>query len=289
MKLMTFRRPDGTIGHGRIAENGVVEDTGHGDLREVICGGEDPNAPVQERHKLADVQILAPVLNPPKVMCVATNYQDHIVEGGGERVDPARVSPKIFLKPATTIVGDDATYEIPEISAEADWEAELCIIIGKTARGINESEALEHVFGYAASNDISLRSLRVGYERDMNPWAGFFDWLEGKWSDGAAPVGPWVVTADEVTDPQDIPVRLSVNGELRQDGTTADMIHTCAQIIAFASRLCTLQPGDLILTGTPSGVGAATGTFLADGDVMVADLGPLGTLTTRVRMAVRAN
>ncbi|QDW30629.1 fumarylacetoacetate hydrolase family protein [Arthrobacter sp. KBS0702] len=283
MKLITFRRPDGTIGHGRLVNDSLVEDTGDGDLSSVVASGEDVNAAARATYELAELNLLAPVLAPPKVLCVATNYQEHIVEGGGERVDPARVSPKIFLKPATTIIGDGATYEIPEISTEADWEAELCIVIGKTAKGISEAEALDYVFGYAASNDISLRSLSVGYERDMNPWAGFFDWLEGKWSDGSAPIGPWIVTADEVPDPQDIPVGLSVNGEPKQKGTTADMIHTCAQIIAFASRLCTLQPGDLILTGTPAGVGATTGTFLNDGDVMVADLGPVGRLTTLVR------
>lgn len=289
MKLITFRRPDGTIGHGRLVNDSLVEDTGDGDLSSVVASGEDVNAAARATYELAELNLLAPVLAPPKVLCVATNYQEHIVEGGGERVDPARVSPKIFLKPATTIIGDGATYEIPEISTEADWEAELCIVIGKTAKGISEAEALDYVFGYAASNDISLRSLSVGYERDMNPWAGFFDWLEGKWSDGSAPIGPWIVTADEVPDPQDIPVGLSVNGEPKQKGTTADMIHTCAQIIAFASRLCTLQPGDLILTGTPAGVGATTGTFLNDGDVMVADLGPVGRLTTLVRRSTVPN
>ncbi len=283
MRLSTYRRPDGTVGHGRVVDDGTrVEDLGDGDLLPVVAGDESPDAPARASYAWKDVTVLAPLLGPPKVLCVATNYQEHIVEGGGERVDPDRVSPKIFMKPSTSVIGDGATYEIPEISAAADWEAELCVVIGTGGRGIDEERALDHVFGYAASNDISLRSLAVGYDRDVNAWAGFFDWLEGKWSDGAAPIGPWILTADEVPDPQDLPVRLTLNGELKQDGSTADMIHDCRRLVAFASRLCTLQPGDVILTGTPAGVGATTGTYLTDGDVMVVDLGPVGRLTTHV-------
>jgi 2-keto-4-pentenoate hydratase/2-oxohepta-3-ene-1,7-dioic acid hydratase in catechol pathway len=283
MRLSTFRRPDGTVGHGRVTgDDNRVEDIGDGDLLAVVSGNEHADGPARATHAWEDLTVLAPVLAPPKVLCVATNYQEHIVEGGGDRVDPTRVSPKLFMKPPTSVVGDGATYEIPEISAAADWEAELCVVIGTSGRAVSEADALSHVFGYAASNDISLRKLAIGYDRDVNAWAGFFDWLEGKWSDGAAPIGPWILTADEVPDPQDLPVRLTVNGELKQDGTTADMIHDCRQLVAFASRLFTLQPGDVILTGTPAGVGATSGTFLTDGDVMVADLGPLGRLTTYV-------
>lgn len=282
MRLCTFARPDGTVAHGRVVGDSV-EELGDGDLLAIVSGTEPADGPARASHTWSELTVLAPILAPPKVLCVATNYQEHIAEGGGERVDPQRVSPKFFMKPSTSVIGDGATYEIPEISAAADWEAELCVVIGTGGRSISESEALSHVFGYAASNDISLRKLAIGYDRDVNAWAGFFDWLEGKWSDGAAPIGPWLVTADELPDPQDVPVRLSVNGELRQDGSSADMIHSCAQLVAFASRLCTLQPGDVILTGTPAGVGATTGTFLQDGDVMVADLGPLGKLTTHVK------
>ena len=283
MRLSTYRRPDGSVGHGRVVDDGAhVEDLGDGDLLAVVSGEEPADGAARASYAWDDLTILAPVLAPPTVLCVATNYQEHIVEGGGDRVDPTRVSPKMFMKPPTSVIGDGATYEIPEISAAADWEAELCVVIGTAGRAITEERALDHVFGYAASNDISLRKLAVGYDRDVNAWAGFFDWLEGKWSDGAAPIGPWILTADEVPDPQDLPVRLSVNGELKQDGTTADMIHDCRQLVAFASRLFTLQPGDVILTGTPAGVGATTGTYLTDGDVMVADLGPVGRLTTYV-------
>lgn len=143
------------------------------------------------------------------------------------------------------------------------------------------------MFGYATSNDLSLRALdRIGFERDTeNPWVGFFDWLEGKWADHSAPVGPYLVTTDEIVDPQNLAISLELNGEIRQHASTAGMIFSCAELVAFASRLCTLRPGDIILTGTPSGVGAITSTFLKDGDEMVAEVEGLGRLVTPVRSA----
>ncbi len=279
MKLVTFRKADGTVAHGRLDDTTITE-LGDGDLLALVGG-----AAGEERgtHPVESVTLLAPLLAPPKVLCAATNYQEHIIEGGGEPYDKSKVSPKMFLKPHTSVIGPGEAFEIPEISAAADWEAELCVVIGKEARGVSADDALSYVFGYTASNDISLRKLAIGYERDMNPWAGFFDWLEGKWADGAAPIGPWLVTADEVDDPQALPISLTLNGEVRQKATTADMIFTVAELVAFCSRLCTLVPGDVILTGTPSGVGATTGEFLSDGDVMVVDMGPLGQLETPVR------
>lgn len=185
------------------------------------------------------------------------------------------------------IAGPDDVFVIPEISAAADWEVELAVVIGRGGRNILVDRALSHVFGYATSNDLSLRALdRIGFERDTsNPWVGFFDWLEGKWADHSAPVGPYLVTADEVPDPQTLEISLRLNGEVRQQASTADMIFSCAELIAFASRLCTLRPGDIILVGTPSGVGATTGTSLKDGDVMVAEVEGLGQLVTEVHSA----
>lgn len=280
MKLCTFIRPDGTIGHG-VVDADTVHDRGDGDLAGIVAGaalgGERSAYPIDS------VDVVAPLLSPPKLVCAATNYQDHIVEGGGERVDKSRVSPKLFLKPATCVIGTKQTFVVPDISTTPDWEAELAVVIGRTARQVSVEDALDHVFGYMVSNDISLRTLDVGYERDTdNPWVGFFDWLEGKWADGAAPLGPWLVTADEVADPQDLTVRLSVNGAVRQEASTAEMIFTCAELIAFCSRFMTLTPGDVILTGTPAGVGAATGDYLQDGDVMITEIDGLGRLVTPV-------
>ncbi len=286
MKLLTYRTASGEVRHGRLSddESGVI-DWGTGDLSGVVGGTERPSAATTAVADLADVTVLTPLLHSGKILCVATNYQEHIVEGGGTRVDPTRTSPKLFTKPDSALAGTGEPFLIPEISTKADWEAELAVIIGKECRGISADVALDYVFGYAASNDLSLRSLdQMGFERDTeNPWVGFFDWLGGKWADGSAPVGPYLVTADEVPDPQNLTLSLHLNGEVRQQSSTSAMIFGCAELIAFASRLGTLRPGDIILTGTPSGVGATTGTYLTDGDVMVVEVQGMGKLVTPVR------
>jgi 2-keto-4-pentenoate hydratase/2-oxohepta-3-ene-1,7-dioic acid hydratase in catechol pathway len=156
-------------------------------------------------------------------------------------------------------------------------------VVGTTAQDVPTDKALDVVAGYMTSNDVSARSLDYGVERDTDDRAvWFFDWLAGKWFDGFAPLGPWLVTADEIPDPQDLTVDLEVNGKLRQHGSTKDMIFSVTELIAHASRITTLRAGDVIMTGTPAGVGAATGTYLRSGDVMAATIGPLGTLVTPV-------
>lgn len=288
MKLLTYRRADDTIGHGRLTDAGTaIIELGDGDLAAIVASGSLPadSDPAAATIELADVTVLTPLLAPGKIICAATNYQEHIIEGGGTPVNKARTSPKLFNKFDTAIAGPEDVFEIPEISAAADWEVELAVVIGKQGRGIAVQNALEHVFGYATSNDLSLRALDgIGFDRDTeNPWVGFFDWLEGKWADHSAPVGPYLVTTDEIPNPQTLAIRLELNGEMRQRASTADMIFSCAELVAFASRLCTLRPGDIILTGTPSGVGASTSTFLRDGDVLVAEVEGLGRLVTPVR------
>lgn len=279
MKLVTYE-VDASVRHGRLTD-GRIEELGDGDLSGLVAGSPADGLP-RATYPEGEVRILAPLVSPPKVLCVAANYQEHITEGGGQPVDKTRLAPKMFLKPATAIAHPGDAFVIPEISSAADYEAELCAVIGRRARGVTPGDALSYVYGYTTSNDISLRSLAMGYDRDIAGNVGFFDWLEGKWADGSAPIGPYLVTADEVGDPQRLPIRLSVNGEVRQESTTAEMIFTVAELVAFCSRLCTLVPGDVILTGTPSGVGAASGRFLTGGDVMVAEVGPCGRLVTQV-------
>ena len=289
MRLCSYRTSTGELRHGRLGEDRVIDDLGPGDLAALIAGdraGQAGGPGTGDRLPLDSVTLVAPLLAPPTILCAASNYQAHIDEGGGQLIDPARTSPKIFTKPHTSIAGPGDVFVIPEISAGADWEAELTVVIGRGGRGIAVEDALDHVFGYTVGNDISLRSLSLGFERDTeNAWVGFFDWLEGKWADGAAPIGPCIVTADEIPDPQSLELSLTVNGEQKQRASTAGMIHSCAELIAFCSRLCTLSPGDVIMTGTPAGVGATTGTFLGDGDVMVASIAGIGDLTTPVRAA----
>jgi 2-keto-4-pentenoate hydratase/2-oxohepta-3-ene-1,7-dioic acid hydratase in catechol pathway len=160
---------------------------------------------------------------------------------------------------------------------------ELAVIIGRSCRNVSEARALDYVFGYTVANDISARTTDWGVERDADVWNEFFDWLNGKWPDGFAPLGPYILTADDVPDPQSLDLALYLNGARKQHSNTREMISTVAETIAFASRFMTLEPGDVIETGTPSGVGAATGTYVMAGDVMEATIEKLGTLRTPVR------
>lgn len=280
MKWLTFD-DEGTIRHGYVDGEDVVV-TGAGDLAAVVRDGTDAGRGTEERRPLEGARILAPLLTPGKVIAVAANYQEHVKEAGARPREQKTATPRLFLKPDTSITGPDAPVALNPITHQLDWEVEIAVVIGRQARAVTVEHALEHVFGYATSNDISARSLDLGVDRDGEAWTGFFDWLEGKWLDGSAPIGPYLVTADEVPDPQDLELTLSVNGEVMQDGSSTDMVHTVAELISFSSRLMTLHPGDVILTGTPSGVGATTGRFLAPGDRMVAEVRGLGALTTPV-------
>ncbi|OLF18451.1 fumarylacetoacetate hydrolase family protein [Actinophytocola xanthii] len=285
MRLVTYRRA-GAVRHGRLTDDRVVE-LGDGDLESLLSAvfplREDALPTPVGEHALTEVELLAPLLRPGKLLAAAANYQDHVTETGGEPLDKSHISPRLFLKPSSSIVGPDAVIPLPDVSKEVDWEAELAVVIGTRVRDVPVEEALGVVSGYLTSNDVSARSIDLGYERDTDDKAvWFFDWLAGKWCDGFAPLGPWLVSADEVPDPQDLSVELAVNGTTRQRGSTKDMIFTVAELVAHASRLMTLEPGDIIQTGTPSGVGAATGEYLAAGDEMTVVIGHLGTLRNTV-------
>ncbi|GLY87042.1 fumarylacetoacetate hydrolase family protein [Actinoallomurus iriomotensis] len=281
MKLATYRK-DGQVRHGRIIDDTHVTDLGAGDVTPLLGRPDaDTDAP---RYPLEDVTLLAPLLRPGKILAVAANYQDHVTETGGERIDKSRISPRLFLKPPTAISGPGEDIALPSVSDRIDWEVELVVVLGRGGKDIPVEEALAHVAGYTVGNDVSARAMDYGYERDTDDSAvGFFDWLNGKWLDGFAALGPWLLTADEVSDPQDLEISLEVNGEVMQHGSTGDMIFTVAEQIAFASRIMTLEPGDLIYTGTPSGVGLASNRFLKAGDRMTARLAGLGDLVNTVR------
>ncbi len=239
--------------------------------------------PSVPHHELGDVTLLTPIPNPGKVLAAAGNYQAHIDEGGGTKVDKNRRTPRIFIKPTTALIGPDEPLLLPNVSNEVDWELELAIVIGSTAREVSREEALSHVGGYTILNDISARSMEWGLEdREVQAWDGFFDWLAGKWLDTFSPTGPWIVTSDEISDPHDLQMRLQLNDEVTQDASTGTMIFDCSDLIEFISRFTTLQPGDIIATGTPAGVGAASGRFLKSGDVMIGSIEGIGALRTPV-------
>lgn len=233
---------------------------------------------------LDGVRLHAPVTRPGKLLALAGNYQEHIREGGGMDVDKSTSVPNVFIKPTTTITGPHDPVTLPaHISAEVDWELEIAVVVGKPVYRVDAAEAAGAIAGYTICNDISSRSLIVSNRRrEATARDAYFDWLAGKWQDGFAPLGPWLVTADEVPNANALAMSLAVNGEVRQQGSTGQMIFDAAESVAWISQLCTLEPGDAIITGTPAGVGAASGTFLKAGDEMVAEIEGLGQQRTRI-------
>ncbi|MFP1626953.1 fumarylacetoacetate hydrolase family protein [Streptomyces sp. 5K101] len=215
----------------------------------------------------AGLRIGPPLARVGKVVCIGLNYHDHAAETGAE--PPAE--PVVFLKAADTVVGPDDTVLVPRGSRKTDWEVELAVVIGRTARYIADDEdPLSYVAGYAVAHDVSEREFQI--ERGGT-------WDKGKNCETFNPLGPWLVTADEVADPQALWLRLWVNGELKQDGTTADQIFPVADVVRYLSRFMTLYPGDVINTGTPAGVALGRPEpkpFLRAGDVVELEIEGLG-------------
>lgn len=231
-------------------------------------------------HVLSSIQLRAPVPGARKLLALAGNYQDHIREGGRETHTKEETYPYFFLKPGSTaLVGSGEPVIHPKIGRKIDYEGEFVIVIGKRGKHISVEDAYQYVAGYTILNDVSERGLAVKdgplatRERDK-----FFDWLVGKWFDSGAPCGPWLVTKDEIEEPHTLGLRTRVNGEVRQNASTADMIFTVPEILAFISRVLTLEPGDLIATGTPGGVGSARGLFLQPGDTVEVEIERIGLL-----------
>jgi 2-keto-4-pentenoate hydratase/2-oxohepta-3-ene-1,7-dioic acid hydratase in catechol pathway len=234
------------------------------------------DAPVVEFDKL-----LAPVRWPRKVICAGVNYRRHIREMGGEVPGDSWV-PFFFLKPpTTTVIGptDNVVVHSPD-SAGYDWEVELAVVIGIGGRDISRDNALDHVAGYCVANDITARKR---HKRETVPAAAFtYDWVASKAIDTSFPMGPGITPAFLVPNAQDLRMRLWVNGELHQDESTSDMICTIAELISAASRIITLEAGDVIATGTPSGVGSSRGLSLGHRDIVRTSIDGLGTLENHV-------
>lgn len=223
---------------------------------------------------LGELSLLAPIPEPRRnVICVGVNYSDHAAESSTSR--PA--APIYFTKATTAVAGDGSVVTVRKRdTAQLDWEVELGVVLGGGGRDISVDDALGRVFGYTVINDVSARDQQHGRPESQ--------WFLGKSFDGSCPMGPCLVTADEIPDPQQLPLRLEVNGITKQDGSTADMIFPVADLIADLSCYMTLLPGDVLATGTPSGVGGARRPpeFLHNGDVMVASCPAIGAVTTRV-------
>ncbi|WP_030908429.1 fumarylacetoacetate hydrolase family protein [Streptomyces sp. NRRL F-5126] len=238
-------------------------------VRTAAAGGELPVLDAGQR-------VGAPLARAGKVVCIGLNYHDHARETNAQ----APSEPIIFFKAADTVVGPDDTVLIPRGSVKTDWEVELAVVIGRTARYLDsQEEALAHVGAYAVSNDVSERAFQL--ERGGQ-------WDKGKNCETFNPLGPWLVTSDEVPDPQALAMRLSVNGETKQDGTTADMIFPVAEIVRYVSQFMTLYPGDVINTGTPAGVAMGRPEpkpYLRAGDVVELEIEGLGTQRQQLKDA----
>jgi 2-keto-4-pentenoate hydratase/2-oxohepta-3-ene-1,7-dioic acid hydratase in catechol pathway len=244
-------------------------------LREALAAGVDLTGGT-ERVELGELTPLAPVANPSKILCVGLNYADHAAESGME----APKAPVIFGKYPNTLVGPGETVTFdPAASQQVDYEAELAVVVGTRAREVSEDEAPRHVLGYTIANDVSARDVQFADGQ----------WLRGKSFDTFCPIGPEIVTPDEIDDVQKLSVACRVNDVVLQEDTTAHMIHSVAAILSYISRFLTLEPGDLVLTGTPDGVGFARkpAVFLDDGDTVDVEISGLGVLRNPIRHRTR--
>lgn len=236
--------------------------------------------------KLDEIKLVPPIERPGKIICLAGNYREHISESGFVVPESETVfTQQLFLKPSTTIIGNDDQILIGKNNVKVGWETELAVIIGKGGKNIPAESAFDYVFGYTIVNDVSERGLNSKIEnRHKREMDRFLDWLAGKWFDTFAPCGPWIVTSDEVDDPHKLEIKLTINGDLRQHGNTRDMIFSIPEQIAYASSIMTLEPGDIISTGTPAGAGiGGAATSLEDGDTLVCEIEQIGTLRNSVR------
>jgi len=249
-------RVDGAVRAG-VVDGDVVRDAG------VVPWAPEPGAEVGP---LANVELVAPVPRPGKVVCVGRNYAEHAAETGSD----VPTEPQLFAKWANTVIGPGVPVRLSAITHALDYEAELVVVIGSTASRLTAANALDCVFGYTCGNDISARDLQFGDTQ----------WTRGKTLDTFAPMGPWIVTADEIPDPQALGIRCLVNGETRQDNTTANMVFPVIEILAFVTEAITLEPGDVVYTGTPPvvGHGRTPPVYLRAGDVTRVEIDGIGAL-----------
>lgn len=231
---------------------------------------------------LDGVQLRAPIPCPGKLLCLAGNYASHILEGGGSFAGKEKMIPRFFMKPCTSVIGTGDVIRVPSSTGFADWELELAVVIGKRGRDLTPEQAQAHIGGYTIFNDISARELTFRQQLPLQEGDWFFDWLVGKWLDTFGPMGPWLTTADEVTQPNNLRMQLWYNGQLQQDANTGQMVFSPAEAISFISQFITLEPGDIISTGTPAGVGHTKKLRLNPGDQIRGVIEGLGVLENRV-------
>ncbi len=279
MRFVTFERAGGKPEPGVLQGDRIASlaGAGFGDMLAVIAGGAGARARIEDHLRAAPdsvalpaARLLAPVPRPPKVICVGLNYRDHALES---KMEIPKV-PTIFAKFPTAIVGPGDPIVLPKVSAEPDYEAELAFVVGRGGRHIDPERWREHVFGYTNFNDVSARD----FQRATTQW------IIGKTFDTFAPMGPYLVTADEIPDPHALDITITVSGEVLQSSNTKNLIFRIPDLLAHLSSVFTLEPGDIVSTGTPAGVGFARKPprFLRSGDECVVRIEGLGELRNPV-------
>ncbi len=244
----------------------VLEFIGHREVGQTKVEKLISDAPIDSRYRLDNVRLLAPIPRPNKLICVGLNYLDHAKETGAE----VPKVPTIFNKFATAVIGPGDNVILPKVSTAPDYEAELAFVIGRGGRHIAAENWADHVFGYTIMNDISARD----YQRATSQW------LMGKTFDTFAPMGPWIVTTDEIPDPHVLGIQLEIAGEVLQDSNTRELIFKIPELVAFLSSVFTLEPGDIVSTGTPAGVGFTRKPprYLRAGEEVTVTVEKIGTL-----------
>jgi 2-keto-4-pentenoate hydratase/2-oxohepta-3-ene-1,7-dioic acid hydratase in catechol pathway len=253
LRFVTIQR-DGYQEPGVLADAELIglRDAGFPDMLSVIAGGADAmdrilrwagNPPGGARHDPATQRLAAPIPRPPKIICIGLNYRDHAIESNL----PIPQTPTVFAKFPTAVIGPGQPIVLPKNSTQPDYEAEFAVVIGKRVRHVPEERWRDVVFGYTILNDVSARDFQMATSQ----------WMIGKTFDTFAPIGPAIVTADEIADPHNLGISLELSGELLQNSNTSNLIFSVPKLIAYLSSVFTLEPGDIIATGTPSGVGFA--------------------------------
>ncbi len=277
MRLLRFFAGDGSV-HLGLRQGDTVRDLGVREPLEAISADAIAAAPLLSTKGL---RLDAPIRSVPKLLALAGNYRKHIIESGFSDAGSRLWTPQVFWKPSTSILEPGGKVALRSNNVFFDWEAELAVVIGWRAKDMPVSEAMSCIFGYTIINDLSERKFNAQMEhRDKREFDPFFDWLMGKWFDASAPLGPEIVTTDEINDPHSLPIRLWLNDELMQDSNTSSMIFRIPETIAAISAVLTLEPGDVIAMGTPEGVGFARGRALRAGDHLRAEIEGLGVLDT---------
>jgi 2-keto-4-pentenoate hydratase/2-oxohepta-3-ene-1,7-dioic acid hydratase in catechol pathway len=283
MRLVTFREGNADRVGARSGNNIVDLSAGDSaipsDMRSFLEAGDSARSAAEAVIKAGgpsygaeDVKVLAPIADPEKLICIGLNYADHAAESGMD----IPTEPIVFSKYASAIIGPGDTIKLPPSSNEPDYEVELVVVVGKSGFNISEADAMDHVAGYTVGHDVSARDYQL-----QKPGG---QWMMGKTFDTFAPIGPNLVTSDEIDDPHNLPIRCILNGETVQDSNTKQLIFKVPELIAYLSHVFTLNPGDLIFTGTPPGVGMARDPqlWLKAGDHVACEVEGIGRLENSV-------